>query len=69
MQYIGQDCLLLQQGELLTYAVPGTRAEGDVGVGVSFHYSLRQEVVRVKLLWVGELIRVPMDDIVIVQPL
>ena len=60
-QDVGQHRLHLQHSELLSYAVPGTGAEGDVGVGVSLCYPLWQEVVRVKFLRVGELIRVPMD--------
>jgi len=62
-QDVGQHCLHLQHSELLAYAVPGTSAEGDVGIGVSLCYPLRQEVVRVKLFRVGELIRVAMDVI------
>jgi len=63
MQDVGQHRLHLQHSELLAYAVPGTCAEGDVGVGLSLCYPLWQEVVRVKLLTVGEVIRVPMDVI------
>ena len=59
-QYVGQHRLFLQEGELLSYAVPRAGAEGDVGVGMSLCYPLWQEVVRVELLRVGELIRVPM---------
>jgi hypothetical protein len=62
-QDAGQHRLLLQQSELLTYAVPGTSAEGDVGIGVSLFYPLWQEVVRVELFGVGELISVPMDAV------
>jgi hypothetical protein len=59
----GQHSLLLQQSVFLTYAVPGTSIEGDEGVGVSLCYSLWQEVVRIKLLRVGEVISVPTDVI------
>ena len=62
-QDVGQHGLHLQHSELLAYAVPGAGAEGDIGIGMSLCYPLRQEVVRVKLLRVGELIRVPMDVI------
>jgi len=62
-QDVGQHCLLLQQSELLTYAVPGTSAEGDVSIEMSLHYPLWQEVGKVELLRVGELIRVLMDVI------
>jgi hypothetical protein len=62
-QHVGQHCLHLQHSELLAYAVPGTGAERDVGVGVSPCYPLWQEVVRVELLRVGKLNRVPMDAV------
>ena len=62
-QHVGQHCLHLQHSKLLAYAVSGTSAEVDVGIGVSLCYPLWQEVVRVKLLTVGEVIRVPMDVI------
>jgi len=60
-QHVRQDRLQLQHSELLSNAVPGTGAEGDVCVRVSLCCPLWQEVVRVELLRVWELDRVPMD--------
>jgi hypothetical protein len=62
-QDVGQHGLHLQHCELLAYAIPGTSAEGDVGVWVSVCCPLWQEVVRVELLRVWEMNRVPMDAV------
>ena len=61
-QHVGQHRLHLQHSELLSNAVPGTGAEGDVGIRVSLCYPLWQEVVRVELLRVWELGRISMDS-------
>jgi hypothetical protein len=53
-----QHRFLLQQSKLLTYAVPGTGTEGDVGIGVSLCYPLWQEVVWVKVFRVRVLVRI-----------
>ena len=47
-QHAWQHSLHLQHGELLSYTVPGTGAEGDVSVGVSLCYPFWQEIFRVK---------------------
>jgi hypothetical protein len=62
-QDAGQHSLHLQHSELLSYAVPRAGAEGDLGVGVPLCCTLWQEVVRVDLLRVRELIRVPMVQV------
>lgn len=46
---------------MLTYTIPGPRTEGDVSVGMSSDTVLRQEPVRVELVWVGEQIRLAMQ--------
>ena len=60
-QYIREDSLLFRQGKLLSYAVPGSCTEGRVGIRVSLDDPLLQEVVRVKVLRVGELFMVAMQ--------
>jgi len=62
-QHVRQDRLHLQHSELLSNAVPRTGAEGDVGVWMSVCCPLWQEVVRVELLGIWELDRVPMDSV------